>query len=120
MPRVPLRAVARARSGDKGDSCDISLFAPTPALYEVFCRELTPERVQAHFAGWIVGPVQRYLVPNLLALKFVCHGALGGGASRSLRLDNLGKCFGPNLLRMELDIDEALLVGVARRGPEEV
>ena len=30
----------------------------------------------------------------MLALKFVLHGALGGGGPRSLRSDNLGKTLG--------------------------
>ena len=77
--------LAHARSGDKGDKADLSLFAPDKETYELLTREVTAERVKRHFQGIITGEVERYEVPNVLALKFVLHGALNGGASRSLR-----------------------------------
>jgi len=89
-----------ARSGDKGDKADISLFAPDQATYDMLAREITAERVRQHFRGLITGKVERFEVPNLLALKFVLHGALNGGASRSLRSDSLGKSLASALLRM--------------------
>jgi hypothetical protein len=57
----------------------------------------------------VEGEVYRYEVPNVLALKYLCKEALGGGAPSSLRLDNLGKCFGSNLLRMEIEMDDHVL-----------
>ena len=71
--------------------------------YDLLAREVTEERVRAHFAGIITGKVERFEVPNVLALKFVLHGALNGGASRSLRSDALGKSLASALLRMEID-----------------
>ena len=94
---------AHARSGDKGDKADISLFAPDKATYDVLEREVTGERVRVHFAGIVTGKVERFEVPNVLALKFVLHGALNGGASRSLRSDALGKSLASALLRMEIE-----------------
>lgn len=96
---------AHARSGDKGDKADISLFASDQATYDLLLREVTAERVQAHFDGIIMGKVERFEVPNVLALKFVLHGALNGGASRSLRSDGLGKSLSSALLRMAIDYD---------------
>ncbi|OUM98353.1 MAG: hypothetical protein BAA04_05890 [Firmicutes bacterium ZCTH02-B6] len=109
MAKVQLKDVVLARSGDKGDTCDISVFAPNEAVYEHLKRVLTPEVVKAHFGPWVQGEVECFEVPNVLALKFLCHGALGGGASSSLRLDNLGKCFGSNLMRLEIDLPDHLL-----------
>lgn len=111
LVRVKLRDIVLARSGDKGNDCDISVFAPNVAVYEHLRNVLTPEVVKAHFGPWVQGPVERFEVPNLLALKFLCRDALGGGASSSLRLDNLGKCFGPGLLRLEIDVPAHLLPG---------
>lgn len=96
--------LAHARSGDKGDIADLSLFAPDQATYDLLAREVTAERVKKHFAGIITGNVERFEVPNVLALKFVLHGALDGGASRSLRSDSLGKSLSSALLRMEIDV----------------
>jgi hypothetical protein len=95
---------AHARSGDKGDKADLSLFAPDRPTYDLLLREVTAERVRAHFEGIITGRVERFEVPNVLALKFVLHGALNGGASRSLRSDALGKSLAAALLRMEIDV----------------
>ena len=98
-----LLQLAHARSGDKGDKADISLFAPDKATYDVLEREVTAERVRTHFAGIVTGKVERFEVQNVLALKFVLHGALNGGASRSLRSDALGKSLASALLRMEIE-----------------
>jgi hypothetical protein len=102
--KTALLKLAHARSGDKGDRSDISLFAPDQPTYELLCREVTADRVAAHFAGIAAGPVARYEVPNVWALKFVLDGALQGGASRSLRSDNLGKTLASALLRLEIDV----------------
>ncbi|MED4907615.1 hypothetical protein P9761_05120 [Brevibacillus centrosporus] len=107
MGNVQLREVAFARSGDKGNTVNIGLFAARPEWYEVFVREVTPERVKEHFRGLVEGEVECYLMPNIHAMNFVLRGALAGGGSTSIRMDNLGKCFGSNLLRMEIEADEA-------------
>lgn len=101
--KVQLVKLAHARSGDKGDKADISLFAPDRATYDLLVSEVTAERVAAHFAALASGPVVRYEAPNVWALKFVLDGALQGGASRSLRSDNLGKTLASALLRLEID-----------------
>ena len=76
------------------------------AYYPILLRELTCARVHAFFADRVKGPVERYELPNLAALNFVLHGALGGGGTVSLRTDAQGKAFGAALLRIELEIDE--------------
>jgi hypothetical protein len=100
--KTKLVHIAHARSGDKGDRCDIGLFAPDAATYAVLKREVTAERIARHFAGMASGPVELYPLDNLLALKIVLNAALQGGAARSLRNDNLGKCAAAALLRMEI------------------
>lgn len=96
--------LAHARSGDKGDIANIALFAPDRATYDLLAREVTPERVRAHFEGIMTGHVERFEVPNILALNFVLHSALNGGASRSIRSDALGKSLSSALLRMEIEV----------------
>ena len=107
--RVQLVRLAHARSGDKGDRADISLFAPDRATYDLLAAHVTAERVAAHFSGLATGPVVRHEVPNVWALKFVLDGALQGGASRSLRSDNLGKTLASALLRLEIEVPPHLL-----------
>src|SRR5260221_10549099 len=102
--RKQLVELAHARSGDKGDIADISLFAPDLEIYDLLAREVTAERVKMHFAGLITGSVERFELPNVLALKFLLHGALDGGASRSLRSDSLGKSLYSAPLRMAIEV----------------
>lgn len=104
--KTQLVKLVHARSGDKGDKANIALFAPDRATYDLLVREVTAERVRVHFAGIVHGPVERFEVPNVLALNFVLHAALNGGASRSLRSDALGKSLSSALLRMEIDNGE--------------
>jgi hypothetical protein len=101
--KVQLWRIAHARSGDKGDKADIGLFAYDAPTYAVVKREVTRERLAAHFAGMAAGPVELWPLDNLLALKIVLNGALQGGAARSLRMDNLGKNVAAQLLRMEIE-----------------
>jgi hypothetical protein len=61
--------------------------------------------VTEHFAGLITGPVERYELPNLAALNFVLHGALGGGGTRTLKHDAQGKTLSTALLRMTIEVD---------------
>ena len=96
--------LAHARSGDKGDKANIALFAPDQQTYGLLVREVTAERVRAHFTDIITGKVERFGAPNVLALNFVLHGTLNGGASRSLRSDTLGKSLSSALLRMEIEV----------------
>ncbi len=119
MARVQLRRIAQSRSGDKGNTVNIALFAPTDALYEIFLHQVTAGRVKEHFIGLVQGEVTRYLLPNVLGLNFVCKEALGGGGSATMRMDNLGKCFGSNLLRMEIEVPDELLRGCSEEGADD-
>jgi hypothetical protein len=115
MAHIQLRDLCGARSGDKGDISDLSLFADDEAAYDALLQEVTAERVKAHFGGLVSGDVERYEARNVLALKFVMHGALGGGAPRSLRSDNLGKTHGASLLRMWVDVPDDVADNARRR-----
>ena len=105
--KVRLVDIAHARSGDKGDTANVGVIALRPEWYEILARFLTLERVQQHFRGVITGDVERYELPNLRALNFLLHGALGGGGTVSLKTDAQGKVFSTAMLRMVLDVDDA-------------
>lgn len=104
--RVRLLDIAHARSGDKGDTANVGVIANRREWYPVLARELTRERVAAHFRDGITGPVERFELPNLSALNFLLHGALDGGGTLSLKTDAQGKVFSTALLRMDLDLPE--------------
>lgn len=100
---TPLRDLAFARSGDKGNSANVAVFARTSAAYAFLREHLTAARVEEYFRPLGVGRVTRYDVPNLEALNFLLPGILGGGGSRSLRIDAQGKTLGMALLEMPVD-----------------
>jgi hypothetical protein len=102
--RVPLSQIAHTRSGDKGDACNIGVIALDPRDYPVLVREVTAERVRRHFGHLVRGPVERFELPNLGALNFLLHQALGGGGTVSLRTDAQGKTFGAALLSLEIEV----------------
>ena len=106
--KVPLSRLAHTRSGDKGDTCNIGVIAWAQRFYPVLVRELTAERVKRHFGEFVQGDVERYELPNLGALNFLLHRALGGGGTLSLRTDAQGKTFGAALLNLEIDIPPGL------------
>lgn len=116
MATLQLRDLCGVRSGDKGDISDLSLFADDEAAYDVIRREVTAERVAAHFGSLVQGDVVRYEVPNVWALKFVMDRALGGGGPRSLRADNLGKTLGGALLRLEIEVPDEVAAAAPRNG----
>jgi hypothetical protein len=105
--RIPLWKIAHGRSGDKGDLSNIGIIAYEARHYPILVRELTPDRVKAHFGEFVRGKVERFEMPNLGALNFLLHGALGGGGTLSLRTDAQGKTMSTALLRMEIEVDES-------------
>ena len=104
MIEVPLMAVAHARSGDKGDSSNVAIFCRMPEYVDHLRTVLTPERVAAHFAGLVAGPVMRYEAPGVSAFNFVLENALGGGGMASLRMDAQGKAYGQRALEMRVPV----------------
>jgi hypothetical protein len=105
--RRPLRDIALARSGDKGEHANVGVWVHDPAVYDVLRRELTAARVAEHFAAMEPDGVDRYELPNVLAFNFVLRGVLGrGGAAASLRGDAQAKTYAAGLLLMEVEVPD--------------
>ena len=105
---MKLAEIASARSGDKGDTCNVALFVETDADFERVRAAVTAERVKSHFGELVRGEVVRHELPRLGALNFVLHGALAGGVTRSLALDAHGKSLSSALLELELSPVDAV------------
>ena len=106
---VPLRVLAYARSGDKGNSSNIALIARRPEYLPHIRREVTTERLLDHFAGLVEGPAERFEAPGLHAVNFLLQNALGGGGIASPRIDPQGKAFGQMALEMTVRVPEGLI-----------
>jgi hypothetical protein len=113
--RRPLADLAFTRAGDKGDTSDVTVFAPDRQIYDLVVEQVTVERVTECYAGLVHGGVRRYEVPNVLAVKFVLERALGGGGPASLRADNLGKAMGGPILRLTVTVPADVDARLGRR-----
>jgi len=95
-----LSDICYVRSGDKGNICTAGLIAKSPSDYPALLASVSPEKVRALYGDWVQGEVCCYPMDNIQALVVVMHGALGGGATSTLRLDQTGKSLGHALLRL--------------------
>jgi hypothetical protein len=98
MTTVPLIALARGRSGDKGDIANIGVLARDPDFLPYIRASLTDEAVRSYFAHFVKGKVERYEWPGLNGLNFMLHQGLGGGGIASLRHDPQGKALAQILM----------------------
>ena len=99
---MKLRDIAHSRTGDKGDTSNISVIAYDESHYEHLRCHVTSEAVKAHFIELVKGDVVRYELPMIGALNFVLGRTLGGGVTRSLAIDAHGKSLSSALLTLEI------------------
>jgi hypothetical protein len=98
--------LAYGRAGDKGNIANVSVIARAPEAYAELKAKATAERVRAHLGPLVRGRVERFELDNIGALNFVLHDALDGGATRSLRIDGLGKSLAGAVLFMPVDEED--------------
>ena len=99
---MKLREIAHGRTGDKGNTCNISVIAYDRRDYPRLRLEVTATRVRDFFDGIVLGEVVRYELPQLAALNFVMTRTLDGGVTRSLALDAHGKSLSSALMNLEI------------------
>ena len=99
---MKLREIAHSRTGDKGNTSNISLIAYDPANYSLIEKYVTAEKVKEFFSEIVEGDVVRYELPKIGALNFVMYKALGGGVTRTLALDIHGKSLSSPLMNFEI------------------
>lgn len=103
---VPLHRIAHARAGDKGNHCNISLFAYQPEHFGLLVEQVTEERVAVLFAARRPTSVRRYLLPKLHGTNFVLENVLDGGVNDSLNLDMHSKSLSFHLLELEVTVQD--------------
>jgi hypothetical protein len=106
---VLLHELAHARAGDKGNHCNICVFAYRHSWYPLLVEQLTEERVAKHFAHRQPSAVHRYLLPRLEGMNFVLENVLDGGVNESLNLDMHGKSLSFLLLAIPIQLPPGLL-----------
>ena len=96
--------LAMARSGDKGDHCNIGILARDPAYLPYIQQAVQPEKIR-NYLSHIMGEnsdVKLYALPGLDAFNLMLEQALGGGGIASLRIDPQGKAMAQQLLDMPI------------------
>ncbi len=107
--QIPLREIAHARAGDKGNLSSISVWVTEPRYFEQVKAQLTPERIKAAYPSLIRGLVERYELDRLCGLNFVLHDAIEGGVNSSLNLDSHGKSWSFLILALEVELTDSNL-----------
>jgi len=107
--RLPLGAIAGARSGDKGGSANIGVWVRTDDQWRWLAHTLTPDKLRELLPEATDLPVTRHLFPKLRAMNFVIDGILGRGVAYQARFDPQAKGLGEWLRSRHVDIPEAAL-----------
>ncbi|MQA25314.1 MAG: acyclic terpene utilization AtuA family protein [Micromonosporaceae bacterium] len=107
--RAPLGLVAGARSGDKGGSCNVGVWARTEDAWRWLAHYLTVEEFGRLLPEAAKHQITRHMLPNLRALNFVVDGLLGEGVASQARFDPQAKAVGEWLRARHVKIPEALL-----------
>lgn len=101
---MTLRDIAHARTGDKGNTSNLSVFVYDGDHYEAIAAQLTGEYLKREFGDLLTGDITRYELPHLNGLNFVMRNALEGGVNESLNLDGHGKSWSSMVLALEIEI----------------
>jgi hypothetical protein len=104
--RVPVRAIAHARAGDKGNRSNVAVFVYEREHYAALAAQLTPGRLKAEFGSLLRGPIRRFELEHLGGLNFVMDEALEGGVNESLNLDSHGKSWSFLILGLEIESED--------------
>ena len=106
---VTLEKLCLARSGDKGDSANVGVLARSQKIYDFLDEYLTAQKMKDYFQELCFGKVSRYSLPNMQGFNFLLDSSLGGGGTKTLRIDAQGKTFAQALLRQKVPAPKELL-----------
>ena len=85
MSALRVGDIATGRAGDKGSVLDLTLVARDEVAYTLLARALSADAARIVLNRVVPGPVLRYEIPGLRALKYVAPDALAGGVYATLR-----------------------------------
>ena len=98
--------LAMARSGDKGDHCNVGILARDPAYLPYIQNAIQPKKIRQYLSHIMSekSDVKLYSLPGLGAFNLMLEQALGGGGIASLRIDPQGKAMAQQLLDMPIAV----------------
>ncbi|MFP4445980.1 MAG: acyclic terpene utilization AtuA family protein [Desulfosudaceae bacterium] len=109
LRQVPLGRLFATRAGDKGGNANLGVWAKTPETYAFLREFLTVERLRSLLPDVRDFVIDRYELPNLLAVNFYIRGLLGEGAAASWRSDPQAKTLGEYLRARMIEVPLTLL-----------
>jgi len=101
-----LHDLAYTRSGDKGDVSNVGIMAKGSEEYKMLRAAVTPAALKRFFGDLVTGEVHVYELPRIESLQVVMYGALGGGATQTLRFDETGKSMAALMSRFPIGGDD--------------
>jgi hypothetical protein len=108
--QAPLGRAFATRSGDKGGNANLGIWGRTPEAYAFLRSFLTTERLKALLPDCRHLAIERYELPNLLAINFYIRGLLGDGVAASVRSDPQAKTLGEYLRAKIVEMPVSILV----------
>ena len=96
------------RSGDKGGNANLGVWARSPAAWEFLRGFLSVAKLKQLLPDLEPYIVERWELPNLLALNFYIRGLLGDGVASSTRLDPQAKTLGEYLRAQLIAVPQSL------------
>jgi len=109
LVRIPFGRLFATRSGDKGGNANLGVWAKTPGAYSFLRNFLTIDRLKHLLKDMSSFEMERYELPNLLALNFYIKGVLGDGVAACLRADPQAKTLGEYLRAKVIEVPEPLI-----------
>lgn len=106
---LPFGRLFGTRSGDKGGCANLGVWAKTDAAYGFLHEYLTVDEFKRLLPDMAEYEIDRYELPNLLALNFYIHGVLQDGVSSSTRVDGQAKSMGEYLRAKFIEAPKVLV-----------
>lgn len=97
------------RSGDKGGNANLGVWARDTNQFSFLSRFLTIDRLKSLLPDLFAYEIERYEMPNLLAINFYIKGLLGHGVAASMRSDPQAKTLGEYLRAKTIEVPVSIL-----------
>jgi hypothetical protein len=110
MVKTALGRAFATRSGDKGGNANLGVWGKTPEAFAFLNSFLSTEKLKELLPDMKPYEIERYELPNLLALNFYIKGVLGEGVAASVRSDPQAKTLGEYLRAKIIELPESILV----------
>jgi len=104
MKKIYFGEIFATRSGDKGGNANLGVWAKTIEAYSFLNDFLTVDKLKELLPDMAAFEIEKYDLPNLLAVNFYIKGVLGEGVAASFRNDPQAKTLGEYLRAKKISV----------------